>query len=965
MRASAAVPRTSPKCARSDWSGIIDEQLHPERLSDAAVRARLARFETLALDSSTIAERYYAPLLRERRNNRQDAAAAPVTGAVAGSDDMDPAERARLRELRQNGRIVLDELGQQKVLRAVYSPRQLEEVLVDFWFNHFNVFAGKGPVRGYLTEYERDAIRPHVLGRFRDLLGAVARSPAMLFYLDNWQSVDPQAAEEQVRQRRPRGLNENYARELMELHTLGVDGGYTQADVVEVARAFTGWTIRGPRQGGGYAFEGRRHAKGPMTVLGTTIDAGGEGDGEAVLDLLAAHPATATFIATKLTRRFVADDPPPALVARAAATFTRSRGDLRAVVRTILTSPEFLSAGGAARQGEDTVRVRGQRLAGDASRGGRRLPRWCSRCGRWGCRSTSLSRRPATPTPPTAWVNTGALVSRMNFAVDLTANRVRGVRVDLPSAVGASDAAAARTWAMRHLLRGQASAATSSTLARGTDRADDRRAVARIPGVPAPLKYSVSASFYSPRQAPPGRRPGTAPGHRPGQTSGEHMISRRVLLRDGGLALLSLGFAPAFVARAAAAGTNRRKLLVTIFQRGAADGLNVVVPFGERDYYTARPTIAIAQPGGGREGAALDLDGFFGLHPRLAPLLPLWQQRSLAIVHACGSHDPTRSHFDAQDYMESGTPGVKSTADGWLNRVLRAERRPERRAGGQADRNGFPDGVRDERPGRRPGRELASPFRAVALAAQLPRTLQGTAPALAMTDVNRFGVRGGTGTQASFEAEYAAAADRVLQRTGRDAFDAMRQLDAAAPGRYQPENGAVYPRSAYGQALKQIAQLAKADVGLEIAFAESTQWDHHANEGAATGQLANRLDDFAQGIAALAADLGSRMQDVVILTMSEFGRAVAENGNRGTDHGHANAMFLVGGPVQGGKVYGRWPGLAPAQRHDGRDLAVTTDFRAVFAEVAIRHLGVRDAGAIFPGFNVDPQRFPGVLRAQA
>src|SRR5688500_4655833 len=240
------------------------------------------------------------------------------------------------------------------------------------------------------------------------------------------------------------------------------------------------------------------------------------------------------------------------------------------------------------------------------------------------------------------------------------------------------------------------------------------------------------------------------------------MITRRVLLRDGAMALVSLGFAPGFVARTAAAGTGRRKVLVAIFQRGAADGLNIVVPFAERDYYAARPTIAIPPPTNtAGDGRALDLDGFFGLHPRLAPLLPLWQAGSLAIVHACGSHDPTRSHFDAQDYMESGTPGVKSTRDGWLNRVLKAERRDD-----------------------------ATPFRAVALGAQLPRTLQGTAPALALTDVSRFAVRGGNGTQASFEAEYAAAADRVLQRTGQDAFDAMRQLDAASPGRYQPENGA-------------------------------------------------------------------------------------------------------------------------------------------------------------------------------
>ena len=415
------------------------------------------------------------------------------------------------------------------------------------------------------------------------------------------------------------------------------------------------------------------------------------------------------------------------------------------------------------------------------------------------------------------------------------------------------------------------------------------------------------------------------------------MITRRVLLRDGAMALVSLGFAPGFVARTAAAGTGRRKVLIAIFQRGAADGLNIVVPFAERDYYAARPTIAVPPPGAGRDGAALDLDGFFGLHPRLAPLLPLWQAGSLAIVHACGSHDPTRSHFDAQDYMESGTPGVKSTRDGWLNRVLNAERRAD------------------------PG---ASAFRAVAIAAQLPRTLQGPAAALALTDVSRFGVRGGGATQASFEAEYASAADRRLRRTGQEAFDAMRQLAAAAPARYQPANGAIYPRSPYGQALRQIAQLVKADVGLEVAFAESTQWDHHANEGGATGQLANRLADFAQGIAALAADLGSRMQDVVVLTMSEFGRAVAENGNRGTDHGHGNVMFVAGGAVRGGRVYGRWPGLTPAQRHEGRDLAVTTDFRTVFAEVAVRHLGVRDTGAIFPGHPIDARAFPGVLAAR-
>jgi uncharacterized protein (DUF1501 family) len=401
------------------------------------------------------------------------------------------------------------------------------------------------------------------------------------------------------------------------------------------------------------------------------------------------------------------------------------------------------------------------------------------------------------------------------------------------------------------------------------------------------------------------------------------MFSRRVFLKNGGLALVSLGFAPAFLTRTVeAAGSSRRKVLIAIFQRGAVDGLNMVVPFGEREYYAARPSIAVPRPNAA-EGA-IDLDGFFGLHPRLGALKPLWDSRQLAIVHASGSPDGTRSHFDAQDYMETATPGVKSTQDGWLNRYLHAREHA-----------------------------TATPFRAVALAQQLPRSLQGTEPALAMNQIGQFGIRAGSDmVQSSFEAEYAAAADRVLNRTGTEAFDAVRMLKSADPAKYQPEHGAEYPRSAFGEALRQIAQLIKADVGLEVAFAEAGGWDTHVNQGASVGQLAARLDDFSRGIAALARDLGDGMDDVVILTMSEFGRAVAENGNRGTDHGHGNAMMIIGGQnVKGGKVYGRWPGLAREQRYDGRDLAVTTDFRSVFAEVVGAHLGVADSRSIFPGFD--------------
>jgi uncharacterized protein (DUF1501 family) len=402
------------------------------------------------------------------------------------------------------------------------------------------------------------------------------------------------------------------------------------------------------------------------------------------------------------------------------------------------------------------------------------------------------------------------------------------------------------------------------------------------------------------------------------------MFSRRVFMKNGGLALLSLGFAPAFLARTVeAAGSVRRKILITIFQRGAVDGLNMIVPFGEREYYASRPSIAVPKPNAA--DGAVDLDGFFGLHPRLAPLKPLWDSRQLAIVHATGSPDGTRSHFDAQDYMETATPGVKSTQDGWLNRYLHAREHAE-----------------------------ATPFRAVALAPQMPRSLQGIEPALAIGQIGQFGIRAGQSTdmvQASFESEYAAAADTVLNKTGGQAFDAVRMLKSADPSKYQPENGADYPRSGYGDALRQIAQLIKADVGLEVAFAEAGGWDTHVNQGSSAGQLAGRLDDFARGVAALARDLGDRMSDIVILTMSEFGRAVAENGNRGTDHGHGNAMMIIGGQnVRGGKVYGRWPGLAREQRYEGRDLAVTTDFRSVFSEVVRGHLGVTNTSAIFPGF---------------
>jgi uncharacterized protein (DUF1501 family) len=417
--------------------------------------------------------------------------------------------------------------------------------------------------------------------------------------------------------------------------------------------------------------------------------------------------------------------------------------------------------------------------------------------------------------------------------------------------------------------------------------------------------------------------------------------SRRSFMKSGALALLGIGSVPRFLVRTAyAQGTAARpKILIALFQRGAVDGLSMIVPHGDRDYYGSRGSIAVARPAGGATEATVDLDGFFGLHPAMASLKPLWDDKRLAIVHACGSPDTTRSHFDAQDYMESGTPGVKSTQDGWLARGLEAVPTTP-----------------------------ASPFRAVALGSQLPRALRGAVGAVAMGAVADFDVKqdmgqmgAGVNARRGFESLYEDGVRDILHGTGRETFDAVKVLKSASPQRFAPENGAQYPRGRLGESLKQIAQLIKADVGLEVAFADMGGWDTHANQGNEKGQLAQRLAEFSESLAALYRDLGDRMADVVILTMSEFGRTVRENGNRGTDHGHATAMLVLGGPVRGGRMAGRWPGLAREQLYEGRDLAVTTDFRNLFAEVAVRHLGVTAPARLFPGFPINPAKFPGVL----
>jgi uncharacterized protein (DUF1501 family) len=395
-----------------------------------------------------------------------------------------------------------------------------------------------------------------------------------------------------------------------------------------------------------------------------------------------------------------------------------------------------------------------------------------------------------------------------------------------------------------------------------------------------------------------------------------------LFLKSSALAMFGVGSAPLWLSRALFAndGPARKKILITVFQRGAVDGLNVVVPHGDPAYYALRPSIALPRPDDS-DNSVIDLDGHFGLHPSLRALKPFWDRRQLAIVEAVGSPDPTRSHFDAQDYMESGTPGMKATYDGWLNRAMIPEAKP-------------------------------SPVRAVSLGEEVARILRGKNQALAIGNVNDFQVKDSRVAE-TFETMYGISTDAVLNTTARETFDAVRLVKSIQSKPYTPASGAAYPKGRFGDSLQQIARIIKSDVGLEVAFTDIGGWDTHVNEVSSQpheGRLAQLLREFGDGLAAFATDMGDRMAEITVVTMSEFGRTAKENGNRGTDHGHANVMFALGGRIHGGKIFGDWPGLQPEQLYEGRDLNVTTDFRTVLSELVAGQLGNRDVAHVFPGF---------------
>jgi uncharacterized protein (DUF1501 family) len=419
-------------------------------------------------------------------------------------------------------------------------------------------------------------------------------------------------------------------------------------------------------------------------------------------------------------------------------------------------------------------------------------------------------------------------------------------------------------------------------------------------------------------------------------------LTRRIFLRNGALALAGTAALPAFLTRSVFAATAEAKAqgkrLVVVFQRGAADGLNIVVPYAENNYYAMRPSIAIPRD------RVLDLNGFFGLHPAMAALEPLYRQGHLAIIPASGSPDDTRSHFDAQDFMESGTPGRKSTPDGWLNRALQAE---------------------DKWLALHRRQQEHTAFRAVALGSDVPRTLAGKVPALAIGNVQDFAV-GGRGPKpapvsAAFESMYDQSSDTLLHSAGDSTFEAIKMLRSTDPAHYTPSAAANYPSNGFANNLKQIAQLLKANLGVEAAFTDIGGWDTHQNQGSVDGQLANRLREFSDSIAAFWRDMGDDAENITLVTMSEFGRTAHQNGTGGTDHGHANTMFVLGGQVKGGRIYGKWPGLAEHQLNEGRDLAITTDYRQVLGELVSKTLGANNLEVSFPGAKLSPRQFLGLV----
>ncbi|MEZ6195684.1 MAG: DUF1800 family protein [Planctomycetota bacterium] len=926
------------------YEAWLDEQLTGGE-PDPDTARRLEAFPTLGLTSAEIYRDY-------------------VNAPTAAPDRA--ARNAHAREDLVDGLLV----------RAVYSERQVGEVMADFWRNHFNVDRAKDSVAYTATEWDRDVIRRHVFGRFPELLLETARHPAMLVYLDNHLSRRPpsktelkavardvrrktgskERGEEAARIAEQRGLNENYARELLELHTLGVDRGYTQKDVIAVAEAFTGWSVDSAESRWVFDYRDDYHVHGDKFILGRSVPRQkrrlGHVEGEVIIERLGLHRDTSIFLAEKLCRYLVADQPPRSIVESTAAKLRATDFDLAAVVRHVATSDEFFAP--EAFRGKfktplefvvSALRVTEAEITDPAG-----LRTIVAEMGQpiYNCEDPTGYRDVAE-----SWRDPGVMVARWRFALDLVEGRIKGVTV--PERVLASVKDKNRFLMIRDLgervLPGGMRQETLAFCNRAGARWDKARREADEEAPPRRREGEgqAEAQGEAPRAAAsrglPPRRVDRIPRIPGAMTMSRSPLDPRRLDRRR---FLALGAAAAAWPRLGAGaprlclGPNGKRCVVAVYLRGGADALNIVVPHADPLYAQLRPGIGIAAEATDDEPGVVKLDERFGLHPALSGLEPLWKAKRLAPIVCTGSPHPTRSHFDAQDFMEYAAPGSRTVKDGWLNRYLQLRTVAAEGSAQKADQA----------------------LRGLAVKKVLPRALRGDFPALAVDGRRKKDVDevldvfdplyGGGDTMSEIESmtERDEPGEGAVQ-VGRDTIATLRRLDAiledpAATTR----KGVKYPRGGFGSGLETIARVVKAKAGLEAACLDIGGWDTHSQQGGARGNMANRLRELGDGLAAFAADLGPQFEDVVVVVMTEFGRTCLENGTFGTDHGHGSATLVLGGGVAGGKVRGDWPGLDPKKLYQGRDLQVTTDFREIFRDVLENHLGAKLPKDFFPDYEL-------------
>ena len=753
-----------------------------------------------------------------------------------------------------------------RLQRATIADCGFVERLVVFWSNHFCISANKGePARMWAGSFEREAIRPHVLGRFSDMLKAVEQHPAMLFFLDNQQSLGPDS---RAGQNRKRGLNENLAREILELHTLGVGGGYSQEDVTSLARIITGWTYVG-REGklgppGSFVFHANAHQPGAQRLLGKLYDDNGVAQGEAALLDIARHPSTAKFIATKFARHFVADDPPPVLIAKLQKSFRKSDGDLKALAATLVDSDE------AWRTPLAKLRSPYEFLVAT----GRLLTRIPEEPGRYLNGLNMLGQPLWTPAGPNgfpdsnaAWAAPEGMKLRLDISAQLSSKIADSIDPRELLDVMAGDAA---------------SPETRQTVQRAEVTAAGPGPVADVARISEEMTMDCCESRIS------------------------SATTRRSLLL-GGSSFAAWAYLPKF----ARAADGRDPRLIVVILRGALDGLATVAPIGDPDYAGLHGSIALTSDG---PHAAAMLDSFFALHPSMPELARMYREKHAAVVHAVATPYRDRSHFDGQDVLESGYAGPGRVQSGWLNRALEALPRGEQVMSGLAVGPTTPLVLRGAAPtvGWSP---VALPPAADDTAMRLLDLYQHRDPALAAA------------LSQGLQLDKTAQQDEMKPKPNTNSAGAMRLVARGA------------------------AKLMAADDGPRIAALAFDGWDTHANEGGPVGRLANLLSGLDGALAEFESGLGEHWRHTVIVVATEFGRTARINGTDGTDHGTGTVALLAGGAVKGGRVISDWPGLRIANLYESRDLAPTTDLRAVLKGVLHYHLGVSErvlSETVFP-----------------